>query len=207
VWGWLAGAHAALQRAKEWTMVALQRLKAGRPAGAGRGRCLGLMALAAVLTIGCGAPPDAAPTRTPDAIDIQAIAASPPAPVEPSSTALPGMEIASPAVGAPGPRIADETQNGGTLTLVRGEQLRVVLHSTYWEFAPVSDDRVLRLVAGPTGAAGGGCVPGGGCGTVTATYQAVATGSATITASRRLCGEALRCRPDQASFILSVVVS
>jgi hypothetical protein len=50
------------------------------------------------------------------------------------------------------------------------------------------------------------CVPGGGCGTVTQSYVAVAPGRTTIDAERDLCGEALACPPDKRKFSVTVVV-
>ncbi len=67
---------------------------------------------------------------------------------------------------------ASDGQDGGKVTLRRGQKLRVVLHSTYWEFKAVSAPGGLRLVGEPLVARRPGCVPGQGCGTVTATYVA-----------------------------------
>ena len=66
---------------------------------------------------------------------------------------------------------------------------------------------MLRPQGDPAYAPAPGCVPGGGCGTVTATYGAVHAGRVTVTANRTSCGEALRCSPEQGSFTVAVVVS
>ena len=50
-------------------------------------------------------------------------------------------------------------RDGGTVALRTGQRLRVVLHSTYWEFKPVSSATVLHAVAPPSVAAKCGCVP------------------------------------------------
>jgi hypothetical protein len=46
-----------------------------------------------------------------------------------------------------------------------------------------------------------------GCGTVTAVFRAVAPGSATITASRTTCGEALLCTGSAGAYEVTIVVS
>ncbi|MGI8761671.1 MAG: hypothetical protein ACR2LF_10355 [Jatrophihabitantaceae bacterium] len=97
--------------------------------------------------------------------------------------------------------------NGTSVRVARGTQLLVSLDGTYWIFAAPSSDSVRALapsaVATPSP---NRCPPGGGCGTVSERFAAVAPGSATISAMRRSCGEALRCAPDQARFRLTVIV-
>jgi hypothetical protein len=103
----------------------------------------------------------------------------------------------------------DESDKGQTVRVVPGERITVVLHSTYWRFATLPDTTVLTTDGQPAVAGsppGHGCVPGGGCGTVTASYLARSVGSIAITASRTSCGEALACGPDQASFSITIVV-
>jgi hypothetical protein len=96
-------------------------------------------------------------------------------------------------------------RDGGTVALRVGQRLRVVLHSTYWEFQPVSG--LLHLVNAPAVAPKGGCVPGQGCGTVTALYIARRAGTAVVKAARTSCGEAMGCTGDAGSYKLTVVVS
>ncbi len=52
----------------------------------------------------------------------------------------------------------------------------------------------------------GHCVAGQGCGTVSATWTAVAAGTATVTAGRTVCGEALACGPGQRTYRVTVTV-
>lgn len=100
-----------------------------------------------------------------------------------------------------------ERQNKGTVTLRRGQQLRVVLHSTYWRFQKTTDASVLRLDRAPKVRPRlSGCVPGEGCGTVTATYLAAARGSSTVSAVRNSCGEAMGCTGDTGRYTVRVVV-
>ena len=100
-----------------------------------------------------------------------------------------------------------ETDNGQTIGVRRGGTVTLVLHSTYWQVTGSSDDAVLAADDQPTTTApppGTGCVPGGGCGTVTARYTARAGGTATISARRSTCGEAMACRPDQTTYRVTI---
>ena len=122
-----------------------------------------------------------------------------------------GTDSASSSTGTGAKRLpplrAGEHQDGRTLTLRRGQHLVVVLHSTYWEFAPSSNPGVLRAAGAPkTVPHPSGCVPGEGCGTVTAVYVARRRGAAVVAASRTSCGEALRCSADAGSYVLHVRV-
>jgi hypothetical protein len=100
-----------------------------------------------------------------------------------------------------------ERQNRGTVTLRRGQQLQVVLHSTYWRFEKTPKPSVLRSERAPKARPIlSGCVPGEGCGTVTASYLAVGRGSSTVTAMRSSCGEAMGCTGSSGRFAVRVVV-
>jgi hypothetical protein len=103
--------------------------------------------------------------------------------------------------------VATDSDNGKTFELHVGDRLEVKLGSTYWNFNESSDLSVLRL-AGPMAISPrpNGCVPGGGCGLAIASFAAVGTGSADVTASRSSCGEAMRCVGNAGSYRLSVVV-
>jgi hypothetical protein len=102
----------------------------------------------------------------------------------------------------------DESANASKITLNRGDHLQVTLHSTYWRFDPSSDPLVLAADGGPQSAPGTDCprFPGSGCGTVTQPSTAFGAGTATVTAGRTTCGEALACSPSQSEFKLSVHV-
>lgn len=102
---------------------------------------------------------------------------------------------------------ANDGSNGHTVAMQRGQRLRVVLSSTYWQLQQSSNTVVLGLVGRPTiSPQVTECVPGRGCGTATATYLASADGKATVTATRTSCGEALRCIGASGQFTLHVVV-
>jgi hypothetical protein len=88
----------------------------------------------------------------------------------------------------------------------RGQTLNVVLASTYWTFQPASNPAVLSLQGAPVVAPSRPCVPGGGCGTVTARYSAVTAGQSTVMAMRTSCGEAMGCTPAASRYALTVTV-
>jgi hypothetical protein len=114
-----------------------------------------------------------------------------------------------PTTGTSGTEVtAHDKDNGAVLTLRRGQRIRIVLSSTYWNFQGSSDPVVLRADGQPRiSPQPSGCVPGAGCGTATATYLAVATGEATVTATRTSCGEAMGCTGSDALYSLRVVVN
>ena len=126
----------------------------------------------------------------------------------PSATTPSAAPTGTP-TGAPSSRTVGDADDRGTVTLRTGGSLSVVLHSTYWQYDPPSDPSVLRPAGDPTSAPDrpGTCVPGGGCGTVTATYHALRPGRAVVTAHRSSCGEALGCTGDAGRFSVTVVVS
>jgi hypothetical protein len=103
--------------------------------------------------------------------------------------------------------VATDSDNGKSLVLHVGDRLEVKLGSTYWNIHESSDPSILRL-AGPMAISRrpSGCVPGAGCGLAIASFDAVGTGSADVTASRSSCGEAMRCVGNAGSYRLSVVV-
>lgn len=156
---------------------------------------------AAALACGCGAAASDPGTVTP----------SPTASAAPSPTpsGTPTGATTSTAAPAPSSRQVTEADDRGTVTLRTGGTLTVVLHSTYWQYDPPSDPSVLRSAGDPTYAPDppGRCVPGGGCGTATATFHALRPGRAVVTAHRTSCGEALRCVGDAGRFSVTVEVS
>ena len=100
------------------------------------------------------------------------------------------------------------TDAGRTVPVVQGGRLVVALDSTYWTFRPVAPRGVLRAIGPPLVVPRlSHCVPGQGCGTVTAEFQATGTGAATVEATRTTCGEALRCAPGQGDYRVQVRVS
>jgi len=115
------------------------------------------------------------------------------------------------AAAAPGPTPATVTagdqDNGHELSLHVGDHLLLTLNSTYWTISESSNPPVLRQAAQPVvSPRRSGCVPGEGCGTVRASFDALAPGAADVTASRTSCGEALACTGGAGSYRLRVLV-
>jgi hypothetical protein len=102
---------------------------------------------------------------------------------------------------------ASDAENGRAITVHVGDRVSVILHSTYWNVAGSSNAAVMAPEGSPTvSPKPSGCVPGQGCGTVTAVFVATAPGTAQITASRISCGEALRCSGSAGIYRLTVTV-
>ncbi len=133
--------------------------------------------------------------------------ASPPATVT-SAPTVPVATSSATRVPSVSSDLVTETDNGRTLTVSVGSELTLELGSTYWQVADSSDPAVLATVSGPTAATAGvgACVPGGGCGRITAVFRALAPGRAVITASRTSCGEALACTGTAGAYEVTVVV-
>jgi hypothetical protein len=131
-----------------------------------------------------------------------------------------GASNAAPSGGPAGPPVtstapaqavtATDADNGHTITITHGGMLTVRLNSTYWHFGTNTSGAALRPAGTPTTSAvplsSSHCVPGQGCGTVTAVFQAVAPGKAVVTASRTSCGEARGCTGGQGVYQLTVMV-
>ncbi|TDU02032.1 hypothetical protein EDD99_0417 [Streptomyces sp. 846.5] len=119
---------------------------------------------------------------------------------------------ASPSSPSPSPRqvTLDEHASGTTVTLLVGSTLQITLHSTYWKPPTSSAVAVLRPL-GPAVPAvtptASGCHPGSGCGTLSAGFTALRSGTVTVTASRTSCGEAMACTPAQRTFTVTVQVT
>jgi hypothetical protein len=101
--------------------------------------------------------------------------------------------------------VLSESSNAKVVTVAKGSHFSVTLHTTYWSIHSVSNHRVAQI--GTTvvkGSLTSGCVPGQGCGTVTATYVANKVGAVTLRASRTTCGEALKCSTSQSHWMVVV---
>jgi hypothetical protein len=104
--------------------------------------------------------------------------------------------------------VARDQDNGHAMSLQVGDQLELVLTSTYWKLDGSSDPGVLRQTLPPVVAPQpSGCVVGQGCGTVTAHFQAIARGQSDVSARRTSCGEAMSCTGNLGFYRLTVVVT
>jgi hypothetical protein len=125
----------------------------------------------------------------------------------PATTAHPAPSTTTTTAVAPSAVQVSETQNGSTVHVAKGGSVAVVLHSTYWTLAAPSNAAVLQEEGQPTVTPMmQGCVPGQGCGTVTAVYAVVGPGQSQLSASRTSCGEALRCTGTQGAWSVTVDV-
>jgi hypothetical protein len=160
-------------------------------------------------------PSDSAPVATsPGSEASHSIELTPsPAPTSTSApTAAPSAPIVptSPAGSAPplaGPQVT-ETDNGHTLRVHLGSELKLILHNTYWQIAGSSSTAVLAALGAAVYSGAGmiSCIPGSGCGTVTQVFRAAGLGQATLTASRTSCGEVLQCTGTAGSYKVTIVV-
>jgi hypothetical protein len=85
-----------------------------------------------------------------------------------------------------------DADNGRSVDVAVGQRLTVILHSSGFVFGDPSDPAVVRGDGTPTVTPGGeSCVegPGSGCGTVVASFVALAPGSAELRADRSTCAE------------------
>lgn len=96
-----------------------------------------------------------------------------------------------------------DADKGKTVTAHPGEVIAVTLGSTAWTIDAAKGAAVTTQGEQTTAVTR----PGPGApGTTTRHYLAVATGTATISASRQSCGEALKCTPAQAAFSVTINV-
>jgi hypothetical protein len=105
--------------------------------------------------------------------------------------------------------VARDNSNGKTVRVSVGDQLDLILASSYWNVDPSSSPTVLRQDGDTTYLAPpSGCQPtsGDGCVPEQTSFTALALGTVVITASRQSCGEALECSPSQSHFRLTVIV-
>jgi hypothetical protein len=110
-----------------------------------------------------------------------------------------------PAGGHPSTVSLRQADQGRRITVTTSSTVIVRLDNTYWQFHAPAASGVLRFL-GVSVHRGSGGVPGSGTGTVVARYRAVGTGQAVVSASRRVCGEAMACSPSQRSYRVKVVV-
>ncbi|MFE7532522.1 protease inhibitor I42 family protein [Kitasatospora sp. NPDC057542] len=119
----------------------------------------------------------------------------------------PSTPTATSAAPSPATVTVDEHADHTTVKAAVGTTVTLALHSTYWSAATSSAPDVVTPDGAPTTAPSPSCRPGGGCGTVTASFTARAPGTARLTATRTSCGEALNCPPEQRGYEVTVDVS
>jgi hypothetical protein len=112
--------------------------------------------------------------------------------------------------GGPPVIVIRDNANGTMVPVAAGDQVELILSSSYWNVAGSSAPRVLRqdgpATPMPRPSSCPANIPGLGCIPIQMKFTALADGKAVIKASRTSCGEALRCSPDRTRFIVTVVV-
>jgi hypothetical protein len=130
-----------------------------------------------------------------------------PAPSVAGATPIASID-ASPSLDGQG-TVLTEDDKGHIVVVKVGDAITVVLHSTYWSPASTSNAAIVAPVAAATvaPASPGTCLPGIGCGTVTSTFVAMASGEAALSASRTVCGEARNCQDVDKSWTVDLKVT
>ena len=105
----------------------------------------------------------------------------------------------------------NERSNGHTITVRPGSHLTLTLHSTFWSLAPLKSALVITqvgqtIVVRTPPHASKACVPGQGCGTLSAGFVATHAGVIRLRTTRTSCGEALHCTPAQSVWTVLVHV-
>lgn len=114
-----------------------------------------------------------------------------------------------PVAGGPTVIVVRDNANGKAVSTSAGDRIELILSSSYWHVTGSSAPTVLRqdgspvLLSRPKSCPD---LPGLGCVPVRADFTALTDGKAEITAERSSCGEALRCKPDQARFTVTIEV-
>ena len=155
-------------------------------------------------------PVNSAPSPTPGQSSVL-VATGPISPVQTASSSQPAAtpkSLSGPTSAPLSSASLSEADNGKSIRVTAGASVELVLHNIYWHIAGSSAASILKPIGAPvySGAGTLKCIPGTGCGTITATFQAVATGTAQISATRTTCGEALQCIGDQKSFAVTLIV-
>jgi len=139
---------------------------------------------------------------------VGAVACGTPAPVAtPAPTSsMPSASTSTSTTIAFAGRGFSDADNGRTAEVAVGQVVTVILHSSDYVFAPPSDLSVLRDDGPPTVTPGGpACVEVGGCGTVVASFVALAPGEAALSADRPGCVEP-ECPPGTAHWEIAFQV-
>jgi hypothetical protein len=103
--------------------------------------------------------------------------------------------------------VVRDNDNGKAVSARAGDRIELILSSSYWHVTGSSAPGVLRqdgssaLLSRPSSCPD---IPGLGCVPVRTDFTALTVGKAVIMAGRSVCGEALRCKPDQARFTVVV---
>jgi hypothetical protein len=104
--------------------------------------------------------------------------------------------------------VATFADNGGTLTVLVNDRIRVVLAGTSWTQQSSNTRMVTATTKPKVLPVATGCVLGQGCGSVTVYYRALKTGHMQILGTRTNCsGGNQSCSTKPDSFRLNIVVT
>ena len=112
-----------------------------------------------------------------------------------------------PGAGGPTVIVVRDGANGKVISAGAGDRIELILSSSYWRVTGSSAPSVLRqdgpavLLSRPKSCPD---IPGLGCIPVRTDFTALTDGKAVLIAKRSSCGEALRCKPDQTRFTVTV---
>src|SRR5258708_40049 len=142
---------------------------------------LGMVVAAVLLLAACGSGGHTASSSLVDAATTAPTTVASTTTVAPSTTTTAARSTTTqratttaPHASAPSHVDLTDSDDGHTVSVARGGSVTVVLHSTYWQIKAPSNPSVLQEQGSPVVAPTmQGCVPGGGCGTVTAQFKAV----------------------------------
>jgi hypothetical protein len=127
-------------------------------------------------------------------------------PGQPSTTVTREATATTAALRPPETITVTDTDSGKTLSLPVGTTLIVKLSADNWTVGPATNPAVLRMNGQPTQSPSS-CIPGGTCGTTTASFSAEQVGQAQVSASRDYCGEAIRCTPPVDAWSITLQVA
>ena len=123
----------------------------------------------------------------------------------PATTAIPSPERS----GALSQKLVlTAADSGRTVTVSTKERVLVVLSGSDWIFTPATPPTILRSqqINLRSTSANTSCPPGVGCGSVASVFQALKPGRAQVTATRKNCGEAMPCTPQNTRFHVTITV-
>jgi hypothetical protein len=176
---------------------------------------IGITIIMATSLFGCS--PQVAPTRqVPTVAAVPQTSAPAATPQVPTATVVPQIPTRPATLSVPAPTVVPQTNatptaveigdndKGKTVAASVGAHIRIVLHSTYWQFDDNASPIIKPLGAPVVTPDMTVRIPGTGAGTVTVEFQAIAPGQVSVRASRVTCGEALLCAEDQRVFQVTI---
>jgi hypothetical protein len=98
------------------------------------------------------------------------------------------------------------SDNGRTFSVAKGLWVNIDLSGIYWKSKPIKGVSSYSRMNIPNNIDPGCQIPGSGCGLSHWRFKLANTGSYSFTATRKVCGEALKCSYADKKFTLKFVV-